>query len=272
MLKQRLLTAAILIPLFVWAILALPNSYFALLFGVIAILGANEWTRLADISAGFQQGIYSAAVAITLGLMWPLLQSEGYGVTIVLGSTVLWWVVVLLMVLNYPKGSLLQNRGFKGIAGFWLLPPCWLALVTLHGHGESGPAYVLFMLTLIWMADSAAYFVGRAWGNKKMAPNVSPGKTMAGLYGAVVGGALWSLLGIYLLQPAYGAWFILLCMVTVLFSVLGDLAESMFKRNAGVKDSGNLLPGHGGVLDRIDSVTAAAPVFVFGLLLLESGL
>lgn len=269
MLKQRLITAALLIPLFVWAILALPNHYFAMLFGVIAVIGAKEWCRLADIPDGFLQGGYSALMVLLFGALWMMPLSEGGGLIILLASSMVWWGMVLLMVLSYPRGSLLQNRNFKSIAGFWLLTPCWLALVALHSRAEDGPIYVLFLLTLIWVADSAAYFTGRQWGNKKMAPNVSPGKTMAGLWGAVVGGGIWSAAGIYFLQPGMGLGFVVLCMVTVLFSVLGDLAESMFKRNAGVKDSGSLLPGHGGVLDRIDSVTAAAPVFVLGLLLLE---
>ncbi len=272
MLKQRLMTAALLIPLFVWAILALPNQYFAILFGIVAIIGTTEWCRLADIPQGFLRGAYTAVMVVVFGLLWSTLVGNIDGIIILLGSTVVWWIVILLMVLNYPKGNLLQNRGFKAIAGFWLLAPCWLALVVLHSHGDDGPAYVLFLMTLIWVADSAAYFSGRQWGKKKMAPNVSPGKTMAGLWGAVCGGILWSVIGIYLLQPVAITGFVVLCLVTVLWSILGDLAESMFKRNAGVKDSGNLLPGHGGVLDRIDSVTAAAPIFVVGLLLLESGL
>jgi len=271
-LKQRLMTAILLIPLVVWAILALPNQYFAMLFGLIAVVGVAEWCRLAGIPSGLVQGSYSALFVLLLGVLWVVPLNGDDGVIILLASSLVWWVVILLMVLNYPRGSLLQNRSFKAIAGFWLLAPCWLALVTLHSRVEDGPVYVLFLLTLIWVADSAAYFSGRRWGNKKMAPNVSPGKTMAGLWGAVAGGIIWSAAGIYLLQPVQSVGFIALCMVTVLFSVLGDLAESMFKRNARVKDSGNLLPGHGGVLDRIDSITAAAPVFVLGLLLLESGL
>ncbi|VAW87733.1 Phosphatidate cytidylyltransferase [hydrothermal vent metagenome] len=269
MLKQRLMTAVILIPLFVWAILSLPNAYFAILFALIATIGATEWCRLADIPAGFASGSFSAVTIILFGLMWVVSADL---LLFFLGAAVVWWFVVLGMVLNYPKGNLLKNRTFKVLAGLLLLVPCWLALVTLHNRSDDGPLYVLFLLTLIWVADSAAYFSGRQWGNKKMAPNVSPGKTMAGLWGAVVGGALWSVVGVLWLQPVPSMGFIVLCMVTVLFSILGDLAESMFKRNAGVKDSGRLLPGHGGVLDRIDSVTAAAPVFAFGLLLLESGL
>lgn len=272
MLKQRLITAAILIPLVVWIILALPTQYFAVIFAVVAIVGASEWSRLANIPPGVKRGLYSATLVLVMGLLWPLHAFSNVSPLVILGSASLWWLVIFLMVINFPKGKLLESAGFKAVTGFWLLVPCWVALISLHSKEQSGPEYVLFLLTLIWVADSAAYFVGRQWGNKKMAPNVSPGKTMAGLWGAVLGGALWSILGVMLLAPSQSIGFVLLCMVTVLFSVLGDLAESMFKRHAGVKDSGNVLPGHGGVLDRIDSVTAAAPVFVFGLLILESGL
>jgi phosphatidate cytidylyltransferase len=127
-------------------------------------------------------------------------------------------------------------------------------------------------LILIWVADSGAYFVGRQWGKNKLAPRVSPGKTIEGLLGALAGGLIWGYAGMVWFEPKSGWLFVALCFVTVLFSVLGDLVESLFKRNAGVKDSGQLLPGHGGVLDRLDSLTSAAPVFVLGLMLLEGGI
>jgi len=271
-LKQRVITAVVLVPLFIWAIFSLPNPSFAILFALIAALGATEWCRLAGIPAGFASGSFSATVVVVMGLMWVIPAGNDALLMLLFGGVFAWWLLVLAMVLNYPNGHLLKSRSFKVFAGLLLLPPCWFALVTLHDRLNDGPAYVLFLLSLIWVADSAAYFAGRQWGHKKMAPNVSPGKTMAGLWGAVVGGALWSVVGIVWLQPEQSLGFIGLCMVTVLFSILGDLAESMFKRNAGVKDSGRLLPGHGGVLDRIDSITAAAPIFVLGLLLLECGL
>jgi phosphatidate cytidylyltransferase len=156
-----------------------------------------------------------------------------------------------------------------------VLVPAWCALVVLHGgilHTTTpGPYYVIVLLMLIAVADTSAYFGGRRWGKKKLAPQVSPGKTWEGVFAAFVGVGICTTFGASLLGYTEQGWlqgllFMMFSVVTAAFSIVGDLAESMFKRHAGVKDSGNLLPGHGGVLDRIDSVTAAAPVFVLGLI------
>ena len=142
-----------------------------------------------------------------------------------------------------------------------VLIPAWLALVRLHAQG---PALMLFLLLLVVAADIGAYFAGRHFGRNKLAPRVSPGKTWEGVMGGVVGAAVVALVGVSIFHVS-AAPFIGLSLVTVLASVVGDLTESLFKRHAGVKDSGSLLPGHGGVLDRVDSVTAAAPIFLVGL-------
>jgi phosphatidate cytidylyltransferase len=147
-----------------------------------------------------------------------------------------------------------------------VLIPTWLAVVALHESGEQGPLLVMYLLSLIWVADSGAYFSGRAWGKRKLAPSVSPGKSWEGVGGGALLSLAYAVGAAQVLGLPGNQWplFVVLSLVTVLFSVLGDLTESMFKRHAGIKDSGTLLPGHGGVLDRIDSVTAAAPVFVVG--------
>lgn len=147
----------------------------------------------------------------------------------------------------------------------------WLAIVALHGNGADGPRTVLFLLVLVWVADSGAYLAGRRWGRRKLAPGLSPGKTWEGVLGAGVGalvlGAGWSLFYRYPFGLALA--FVTLCVSTVVVSVVGDLFESWMKRGCGVKDSGSIFPGHGGLLDRIDSLTAAAPWFVGGLSLLN---
>ncbi|MES9871768.1 MAG: phosphatidate cytidylyltransferase, partial [Candidatus Sedimenticola sp. 6PFRAG7] len=157
----------------------------------------------------------------------------------------------------------------KSLLGVFVLVPAWAALVMIHGYGEKGPMLLLFSLTLTWVADSGAYFAGRRWGRVKLAPAISPGKTREGVYGALAGSVLWGLLLAWY-APELGPLPILVifCLLVCVISVIGDLFESLLKRQAGIKDSGNLLPGHGGVLDRIDSMTAVAPVFAFGLLLL----
>jgi phosphatidate cytidylyltransferase len=141
-----------------------------------------------------------------------------------------------------------------------------VAILALHQNGEEGPLLLLFLLVLIWVADSGAYFAGHRWGKRKLAPVISPGKSWEGVYGALVGASLCGAVLAWYQQDEAGAlWLIPVSVVTVAISVVGDLFESILKRRMDMKDSGNLLPGHGGMLDRIDSLTAAAPVFALGL-------
>jgi phosphatidate cytidylyltransferase len=154
-----------------------------------------------------------------------------------------------------------MNRYAAMVAGLLVLVPAWLALVRLHAIA---PNLMLFLLLLVVAADVGAYFGGRTFGKHKLAPQVSPGKTWEGVYGGLIAGALLAVIGVFWFRMSI-APFIALCVVVVIASVIGDLTESLFKRHAGLKDSGSLLPGHGGVLDRIDSVTAAAPLFLIGL-------
>lgn len=155
------------------------------------------------------------------------------------------------------------------ITGLLVLIPAWTGLVWIH-QLDRGPYLVLSLLILIWIADSSAYFAGRRWGRHKLAPAVSPGKTREGAYGALAGGLCWGVTLAFWYAPTggLGIGLVLLCLVTVLASIIGDLYESLIKRERGLKDSGALLPGHGGILDRIDSLTAAAPVFALGLYVL----
>jgi phosphatidate cytidylyltransferase len=267
MLKQRLLTAAILVPLVVWGILRLPTEYLAMVLALFVLQGAWEWTGLMKISGSVKRGLYVLVVAAGLLGSWWLLRGDSSNWMAVPVLSLFWWLLAIALVLQFPgAASRWSSSVAQFVIGLIVLIPTWLAVVALHESGEQGPLLVMYLLSLIWVADSGAYFSGRAWGKRKLAPSVSPGKSWEG----VAGGALLSL--VYALGAAQvlglpgNQWplFVVLSLVTVLFSVLGDLTESMFKRHAGIKDSGTLLPGHGGVLDRIDSVTAAAPVFVVG--------
>ncbi|HLA75898.1 MAG TPA: phosphatidate cytidylyltransferase [Gammaproteobacteria bacterium] len=267
MLKQRLITAAVLIPLVVWGILSLSNFYFAVVLTVLVATAAWEWAGLIGLPAPVGRAVYVLLILVALWL------SSWIPVVAVLSLAMIGWLIGLVWVLRYPAGDQQwANRPIGALAGVFVLVAPWVALVALHGGDSMGPYRVLFLLSLIWLADTAAYFAGRRWGAAKLAPRVSPGKTWAGAWGALVAGAVYALLsGMLVFTEVLLPVWVLLAVTAVLFSILGDLLESMFKRQAGVKDSGSLLPGHGGMLDRIDSLTAAAPLFMLGMLLINKG-
>lgn len=226
-------------------------------------MGLNSLTKRA---------VYLGLMILTLWVAWAAIGMPG----VFIGLLVLalaWWVMALIWLIRYrpEQKEGLTVLAVKGIAGVLTLMPAWAALVAVHADGRNGAYLMLLLLVLIWAADSGAFFAGRRWGNVKLAPQISPGKTREGVYGALAVASLWAAAGgLWLgLQGLRLILFVTLCLVTVLFSIVGDLFESMVKRQKGVKDSGTLFPGHGGVLDRIDSLTAAAPVFVLGLHLLE---
>jgi len=270
-LKQRVITAAILVPIVVSSILYLPYPYFALLLALFVVQGSWEWTNMVQIRFVLGRISFVMLVAALLYGAWLSFSASSAWLLYVLIAAVLWWLFALFLVILYPKYTVLRsNKVMQLFAGALILVPSWVALVRLHASDEQGPLYVLFLLIIIWVADSGAYFGGRKWGKNKLAPNVSPKKTWEGVATGLVCVALLSVLGALMFgyQDQAGSRvvvFVAICIITVLFSVLGDLTESMFKRQAGLKDSGALLPGHGGVLDRIDSVTAAAPVFLICL-------
>ncbi len=270
MLAQRILTAALLVPLVVGGVLYLSTFWVALFFAAVILLGALEWARLSKLSTPLWKFSFLLLMAIALGVAAKMVSSPNFNYWVLAMATTGWLsgVVLLVRIKDIHKISP-EPHPLRAAVGFLVLLPCWTALISLHGQGEDGPVLVLFVLILIWVSDSSAYFAGRRWGQVKLAPVISPGKTREGVYGALVGAVICGLL-LDWIAPDLGGLLatIPLCIVTCLVSVEGDLFESLMKRQAGVKDSGNLLPGHGGVLDRIDSVTAAAPVFMFGLMLL----
>ncbi len=249
------------------AVLWLPTDAFAVFFGAVVLGGAWEWSALAGLPLVRQRIVYVAVIALFMLGLWVAPAVRPW----LVGLGVLWWggqAVALLRVRAVATRDGPDPRLLP--IGLLVLAAPWAALVDLHQRGPAGPWLVLFLLLLTWTADIAAYFVGRRFGRVKLAPALSPGKTREGVYGALAGACLGGLLlgwGLSL-----GGWGTLLaalaCAVTVLLSVVGDLYESLLKRRRGVKDSSNLLPGHGGLLDRIDSVTAAAPVFALGIVLI----
>lgn len=274
MLKQRVITAIILTSLLAVGIIGLPEIGVAALFYVIVLVAAWEWSLLA----GFKQlmsrifytllcGLFMAAIA-----WYSNLFSDDRSIIAIrdaLGLGCLWWSVALLWVKSYPNSSILWGSvAVRSIMGLLTLVPAWLALVFLR-YQENGIALLFILILLVSSADIGAYFTGRAWGKAKLAPNVSPGKSWAGFWGGLVTSTCLALVCWWLAgRGLFGLEVVVVVgVLTVLASVLGDLLESMVKRHTGVKDSGVILPGHGGMMDRLDSITAAAPVFTLCLIL-----
>lgn len=262
MLKQRLITASILAIVAIASVLLLPNTWFGSVLLVFILVGAWEWGGLLFKPAG--QIAYCLLVAGLIGMAWGLLE---YPVFIRVTALVacLFWCYILFCLWCYALNPYTNSTLVWGVAGVMTLLPLWVTLMDLHRSTALGPAYVLFLIMLVAAADSSAYFAGRRWGRHKLAPRLSPGKTCEGALAALVATLVLAPIGAVLL--GIDAWlpFLLICLVTTIFSIIGDLFESMLKRQHTAKDSSALLPGHGGLLDRMDSLTAAAPIFLVGL-------
>jgi len=272
-LRQRTLTALLIAPLTVAAILWLPTAYLALCFGLILVPAAWEWSAITGIAARAGRFAYVTAVALCLLVLWQPPLRQWY-VPMITVAVVFWGAVAFFLLRLRTVERKSGPDPMMAAAGLVVLIGPWLAMVHLHTHTSAGPLWVLFLLVLIWIADTLAYFTGRRWGREKLAPLLSPGKTRVGVYGALAGAGFCGVLSGWSLglSPDYAVLLVALCMLVTLVSTVGDLFESLVKRSRDLKDSGQLLPGHGGILDRIDSLTAAAPLFTLGILLLDTQL
>ncbi|HEY7888249.1 MAG TPA: phosphatidate cytidylyltransferase [Steroidobacteraceae bacterium] len=259
-LRKRVATAAVLIALLLVVLFWLPAVATVAVLTFVVLMGAWEWSAFLKWADPRARGAFVAVVAILLPVAWLVTRTPA-GLEALLGVALFWWLVALLWILIAPRRVASWSAG---LAGFFSLVPAWLALVRLRLETRHGAEWVLFALLLVWMADIGAYFCGRQFGRRHLAPTVSPGKTWEGALGGLAASGIVAVAG--------GAWFqlplqqfLVLCLAAVAFSIVGDLTESLLKRFAGMKDSGTLFPGHGGVMDRIDSVTGAAPVLLLGL-------
>lgn len=280
MLKQRIITALVLAPLALFAILYLPLFAFEIMIALVMGLGAWEWSSMSGITRTFTKSAYAALVVgicIFLSILLPtdLIWYQGQLnslYTYILSIAAVWWTISLAMIIVYPHYTSVwhTSKMLRGIFGFLTLIPTWVAVVTLRTSlfdvdPYYGASLIFYVLGIVWAADIGAFFVGVKFGKHKLRPEVSPGKTLEGLMGGIfASSAIIAFAALhYQVEPSRIWLHILVGAITVGVSALGDLNESMFKRCAGIKDSGTLLPGHGGIMDRIDSLTAAFPVFAF---------
>ncbi len=261
MLKERVITALILLPLVLWCVFGGQAHAFSVFAAVLVLLAAWEWAALMRWPQLAMRAMYVAVLALVLWLLKDTqLAQLGPFLVLIAG----FWLLLLYWVVRYPDlADSWDEPWLMALIGLLLLVPTWAGLVQLHALS---PWWLMFMLLLVWGADTGAYFAGRRFGRVKLAVHVSPAKSREGMYGGLLLTLLITLaVAIGLSMPALKAVvFVLVSMLAVLSSVLGDLFESMVKRRAGIKDSGKIFPGHGGALDRIDSITAAAPVFMAG--------
>lgn len=280
MLKSRLITAFILIPIVIAALFLLPPLGFAITILAICQLAAWEWGQLAGFAARSQRVWLALLCGLLLAFMLFTLPAYQHSVHLPqvggpLWASLGWWIVVLALVLFYPNSATFwrHSRAIRLIFGLLTIVPFFwgmLALRQYHYQEDhfAGAWWLLYVMVLVWGADSGAYMFGKLFGKHKLAPKVSPGKTWEGFLGGLAISALICWLFSVFAPLQVSLITLLICsIISALASVLGDLTESMFKREAGIKDSGSLIPGHGGILDRIDSLTAAVPVFACLLLL-----
>lgn len=270
MLLQRVITALVLLPLLLGAVWYLPTPGLYGLFCGVGALMAWEWAALMGLTDVAKRYAYVAATVLLLAGLWWLPGREQF-LPWLLGAALLWWLFAVTLFPAFPQNMQTRRLGVPAMSliGWLMVSSTLLALAKLHAMPD-GVYKLLFVLFIVFAADTGAYLAGRNFGKRKLAPNISPGKTIEGAIGGLLLCVAWALTaGIWVFQPQGSAvgLLVLLTLIAAMFSIVGDLVESMFKRVAGLKDSGNLLPGHGGILDRVDSILAAAPVMVLGLLL-----
>jgi phosphatidate cytidylyltransferase len=260
MLKTRLITSLILFLSIGAAFVYLTPLYWGLLVLVITSIGAWEWAGMSNFNKTFS--VFYSGLILILGLLLFFYAPQVMQAVIlwgVLAATIFWLIIVPFLLAFTPR---IRNHFLMAFLGLITIIPFGLALIALR---EINPLLLVVFVISVWIADSAAYFTGKRFGKRKLAPSISPGKTWEGVLGALIAITIYAVLLSYLTHQSY--WFVLLFWGVLVLSVMGDLFESLIKRQAGVKDSSSLLPGHGGVLDRIDGLTSSLPLVMFLLTL-----
>ena len=273
MFKTRLLTGLIAGAVFFIALFAFNALGFTIFITLVVLSATWEWSNLSGFKNFSHRVAYCLLTIILMAIafFYVNLNTVEDGDTSTLLNTLIvsgaWWAVALLWVQGYPSSALIWgSRWARAVIGWLVLIPGWLALIYLH-QSNQGPWLIVVVALTVIVADSGAYVFGRAFGRHRLAKSVSPGKSWEGFFGGVFCCVLLSLILSWLTSFDYWPLFIAIILPTALASVLGDLLESMLKRHRGIKDSGRILPGHGGILDRVDSFTAAAPIFALGILI-----
>jgi phosphatidate cytidylyltransferase len=269
--KQRVVTGLILAPIGIAAVLFLPTMALAVFTAITVLVAMWECTRMAGFASRPARSAVVAIVTLALVFLW-MARGDAL-IWYLIAAGVVFWLIAFLWLRNFSFGAAptRENAAIKLLAGLFATLPAWVALTELHGDPRNGHGWALLALMLVSVADTAAYFTGSRYGKVKLCPQISPNKTIAGVYGALASAAILSAIGGWLLDLRGLAWLalIVLALVTVTASIVGDLFESLIKRQAGVKDSGTLFPGHGGMFDRLDGMFAALPVFALGKALLD---
>ena len=256
MLKTRLITSLLLVTAFVAGLVYLPPIYWYMLILAITSIGAWEWAGMSNLTKPTKL-IYASLILIP-GLLIVFYKPELLQALILWGilvAAIFWLIFAPILLISRVQ---IKHRLLLSLIGFVVIVPFGLSMLALR---EVNPLLLLLFMVAVWIADSAAYFAGKAFGKHKLAPMISPGKTWEGVAGAWTAVTLYGLILCYLTHQNY--WFILVLWGVTVLSIMGDLLESLFKRQAGVKDSGSLLPGHGGILDRVDGLTSSIPLVTF---------
>lgn len=253
--QQRIITAVIALAVLGVVLFLLPPLAVHIVLGLLIVAGAWEWSGFLGKNSSGIRIVFVATIAALLAA--TVLFFSAWTNQILMVSLV-WWFIALIWIFAFPTAI---PEAIRWAAGILTLVPLYIALVSLY---EFDQMMLIFALLVVWVADSGAYLAGRTLGRVKLAVQISPGKTWEGVIGGLLAVILLVLVRAYYVETDLTIW-IPFCLAAAALSVVGDLTVSMFKRTAGIKDSGSLFPGHGGVLDRVDSVAAAAPLFALGL-------